>query len=149
MGLYKPASLRDQDRLASAQVTVLGGTDKALYVRFDETGYCYWIPKSQIHEDSEVYMKGQSGELVIPKWLMHEKEASGGYEPQGGDSYTRVREAAKAKIAKKAAKQNAMRQAAKKLKKLNEEMDNLINGMVGKKQEPQQTRIRRVRRVIL
>lgn len=32
-----------------------------------------WIPKSQIHDDSEVWKNGQEGELIIPEWLAHEK----------------------------------------------------------------------------
>lgn len=32
-----------------------------------------WIPKSQIHADSEVYAEGHSGELVIPTWLADKK----------------------------------------------------------------------------
>ena len=38
-----------------------------------ESGDELWIPKSQIHDDSEVYAKDHSGELVIPEWLAEEK----------------------------------------------------------------------------
>lgn len=33
-----------------------------------------WIPKSQIHDDSEVFEEGHSGTLVIPEWLATEKK---------------------------------------------------------------------------
>jgi hypothetical protein len=32
-----------------------------------------WIPKSQIHDDSEVYDEGSSGTLVITEWIAREK----------------------------------------------------------------------------
>lgn len=32
-----------------------------------------WIPKSQIHDDSEVYEAGTRGKLIIPEWLAVEK----------------------------------------------------------------------------
>jgi len=49
-------------------------TDKALLV--DIEGEEFWIPRSQIHEDSELYNSdhvGESGVLVIPRWLAEEK----------------------------------------------------------------------------
>lgn len=30
---------------------------------------CLWIPKSVIHDDSEVWKKGDRGKLVIPEWF--------------------------------------------------------------------------------
>lgn len=32
-----------------------------------------WIPKSQIHDDSEVWKKGQTGALVITRWIAEQK----------------------------------------------------------------------------
>lgn len=32
-----------------------------------------WIPKSQVHDDSEVYKKGHEGTLVVMEWFA-EKE---------------------------------------------------------------------------
>lgn len=29
----------------------------------------YWIPKSQLHDDSEVYEKGGEGTLIVSDWL--------------------------------------------------------------------------------
>lgn len=58
---------------------VVRGTDKALLVRIPDTDFedvGVWIPKSQIHDDSEVFEEdgpGNEGTLVISKWLAVEK----------------------------------------------------------------------------
>ncbi len=44
-----------------------------LLVEFDN-GDVTWIPKSQIHGNSEVYEFGTDGTLIIPEWLAIEKE---------------------------------------------------------------------------
>jgi hypothetical protein len=63
-----------KDSLESLTVEeVKAETDLAILCRF-ETGDEEWIPKSQIHDDSEVTTKGDTGELVIPHWLACEKE---------------------------------------------------------------------------
>lgn len=46
-------------------------TDAAVLV--DVEGTEVWIPKSLIHEDSEVYKADTDGELIIPEWLATEK----------------------------------------------------------------------------
>ncbi len=46
-------------------------TDKALLVVVE--GEEVWIPKGQIHDDSEVYDEGHEGTLVIPLWLAEAK----------------------------------------------------------------------------
>ena len=51
---------------------VLKETDMAILVKL-ETGDEIWIPKSQIHDDSEVWKSGHTGTLVIPEWLATEK----------------------------------------------------------------------------
>jgi hypothetical protein len=48
-------------------------TPKAILCLF-ETGDEFWIPKSQIRDDSEVTTRGDKGELAIPRWLAKEKE---------------------------------------------------------------------------
>jgi hypothetical protein len=48
-------------------------TDRALLVVL-EKGREVWIPKSQIHEDSQVNGKGDVGEIAIPVWLAEEKD---------------------------------------------------------------------------
>lgn len=48
-------------------------TDKALLVQTE--GEELWIPKSQIHDDSEVFDAEDNNEglLAIPEWLAEEK----------------------------------------------------------------------------
>lgn len=46
-------------------------TAMAILVEVDDAEY--WIPKSQIDDDSEVYQDGDEGTLVIPEWLASEK----------------------------------------------------------------------------
>jgi len=53
-------------------VTVVRETDAAILCDID--GDEVWIPKSQIHDDSEVYEMSTSGTLIIPEWLAVEKE---------------------------------------------------------------------------
>lgn len=48
---------------------IITNTDEAVLVRapiFDED---QWIPFSQIHDDSEVYTRGDSGTLIINTWF--------------------------------------------------------------------------------
>jgi hypothetical protein len=47
-------------------------TDKALLCVIE--GKEVWIPKSQIHDDSEVFEEGHKGKLVISEWIAKEKE---------------------------------------------------------------------------
>jgi len=42
-------------------------TDKALLVEFDD-GEDRWVPKSQIHDDSEVYAADTEGTLIVKRW---------------------------------------------------------------------------------
>lgn len=42
-------------------------TQKAILVLLD--GEKKWIPMSIIHEDSEVWVKGDEGTLVLPEWF--------------------------------------------------------------------------------
>jgi len=55
------------------EAVCIAETPQALMVEID--GDEYWIPKSQIHDDSEVYNNddGSEGELVITGWLAKEK----------------------------------------------------------------------------
>ncbi len=52
-------------------VTVLRESEKAILCVVD--GEEYWIPKSQIHDDSEVYEDGTEGTLVVSEWIAREK----------------------------------------------------------------------------
>jgi hypothetical protein len=51
-------------------------SDKAICVEapiFDEP---QWIPQSQVDDDSEVWRKGDEGDLIISDWFAHKKEWS-------------------------------------------------------------------------
>ena len=43
-------------------------TAKALLVRIPDLGRDVWVPQSVIHDDSEVYEEGGTGELVLAEW---------------------------------------------------------------------------------
>ena len=47
-------------------VTAKHETDLALLVDID--GEEHWVPKSQIHDDSEIYEKGHTGQLITTRW---------------------------------------------------------------------------------
>ena len=53
-------------------IRVLGETDKAIRVVID--GKPCWVPKSQIHDDSEVYQSGTSGKLIVSQWWAEKEE---------------------------------------------------------------------------
>ena len=44
-------------------------TDKALLVTADDLDQETWIPKSQVHDDSEVCHRGDTGTMAITKWM--------------------------------------------------------------------------------
>lgn len=46
-------------------------TAKALLVVVD--GEEAWIPKGQIHDDSEVYRQGHTGTLIVSEWIAKQK----------------------------------------------------------------------------
>jgi hypothetical protein len=60
---------------------VLVDSGKALKVSIDPSDPAYettddgtaWVPQSQIHEDSEVYQMGDSGSLVVTRWIAEQK----------------------------------------------------------------------------
>lgn len=53
------------------QAETIRETPKAILVEVE--GEEFWIPKSQIDDESEVWQDDQEGELVIPLWLAEEK----------------------------------------------------------------------------
>jgi hypothetical protein len=56
------------------QAKVIKDSGKALLVEADELDAEEWIPKSQIHEDSEIFEDGQEdGELIVSTWLARER----------------------------------------------------------------------------
>ena len=56
------------DKVTIPNVSACGGTAKALLVRIGTKEI--WIPKSVIHDDSEVYQESDtdSGKLVLKGW---------------------------------------------------------------------------------
>lgn len=62
------------DGINVGRATVLGATDKALKIQLDKEDSPRWIPKSCIHDDSEVYREdSEPGSLVLLDWFA-EKE---------------------------------------------------------------------------
>lgn len=59
------------EKVTIPEVTSSRETDKAILVEIE--GEEFWIPKSQIDDDSEVYEKNQHGELVVSAWLAKQK----------------------------------------------------------------------------
>jgi len=54
---------------------VLRVTDKALLVKLEDHGDReVWIPKSQIHDDSEVYAADTEGVLIVTSWMANKLE---------------------------------------------------------------------------
>ena len=50
-------------------------TDKA--VLCDVQGNEVWIPKGQIHDDSEVFARNGKGRLVVTQWIAEQKKIDG------------------------------------------------------------------------
>lgn len=48
-------------------------TDKAILIESDNLIDEEWIPQSQIHEDSEVWKKGDGGALIVNDWYAKKK----------------------------------------------------------------------------
>ena len=61
----------DEKSVAFEGAQVLSESPRALLVYLD--GRELWVPKSQIHADSDVYERGQYGRLVISKWIAAER----------------------------------------------------------------------------
>lgn len=49
---------------------VVRSSDKALQIELSDIGETKWIPRSVIHDDSEVYDEGENkeGEVVVNQW---------------------------------------------------------------------------------
>jgi len=47
-------------------------TDAAILVDLGEEGE-HWFPKSQLHDDSEVFEKETNGDLIVKKWLAKDR----------------------------------------------------------------------------
>ena len=58
---------RPDDAATFEHVTAIAATDKAVLCELDDGGQ-HWVPQSQIHEDSEVWKRGDTGTLVVTQW---------------------------------------------------------------------------------
>lgn len=61
------------DGTSLGEARILRQSDKAIMVELVEVGEEIWVPKSVIHDDSEVYgddvgPDGLSGDLVVKQW---------------------------------------------------------------------------------
>lgn len=66
----------DEDKVKLGPGKAKHETEKALLVKlYDhaERGEL-WIPKSQIDEDSEVFEKGNEGEVIVTRWWAQRNE---------------------------------------------------------------------------
>lgn len=63
------------DGVNLGQAQAVSGTEKALRVQLESEDSPRWIPRSQIHDDSEVYddKDHATGDLVVNRWFA-EKE---------------------------------------------------------------------------
>lgn len=67
--------MSDRDEIVYFEVRVKRVTDRALLVVVEEDeSLTEWIPKSQLHADTEVKDKGDTGVLAIPRWLAEERD---------------------------------------------------------------------------
>ena len=64
-----------RETVAFDDVTVKHETDKALLCVIEEDEY--WVPKSQISEDSEVYNKESTGTLIVSQWWAEQNDLEG------------------------------------------------------------------------
>lgn len=49
-------------------VVCIGESPRAIHVKRDD-GATLWVPKSVIHEDSDVTGEGDEGDLVVHQWF--------------------------------------------------------------------------------
>jgi hypothetical protein len=61
----------DEDTVEFDDVAAVGETDKALCCLIESE--THWVPKSQIHDNSEIYKKGHEGRLVVSRWFAEQK----------------------------------------------------------------------------
>lgn len=65
-------AVADEDKFVTiGDVQSLSESPRAVLVY--AKGREHWIPKSQIHDESEVYERDQWGDLIITKWIAKER----------------------------------------------------------------------------
>lgn len=67
--------MASDDPINVGRVRVVKATDRALLCEFDD-GEERWIPQSVVHDDSEAWLAGDEGDLVVNRWFA-EKEGLG------------------------------------------------------------------------
>lgn len=67
----KSGRMNFEDTCTIKDVTVRRETTLALLCVIE--GEEYWIPKSQIDDDSEVYEMGTEGKLVVSQWIADQR----------------------------------------------------------------------------
>lgn len=66
--------MRNDEGVVFEDALIKHVTDKGgALIRFDD-GEEVWIPTSQIHDDSDIWKKGESGKLVLTAWICEQKE---------------------------------------------------------------------------
>lgn len=53
-------------------VECIDETPLAIQILINEE-ICYWVPKSLIHDDSEVRKRGDKGSIVLPVWFCEQE----------------------------------------------------------------------------
>lgn len=61
----------DEKNVSIANVECTSETERAILVMIEGTEH--WVPKSQLHDDSEVYSKRDCGKLVMSKWIAKQR----------------------------------------------------------------------------
>jgi len=56
--------------VSMGQAEVLRESDMAILVRIDDKEF--WVPKSQVHDNSEAFDLSNEGELIVTYWWAHE-----------------------------------------------------------------------------
>jgi hypothetical protein len=60
----------DDEGVAYDVDEVVAATERALLVRFTKDGSEKWVPRSVIHDDSEVFEIEHRGRLVVKTWFV-------------------------------------------------------------------------------
>lgn len=63
----------NDDAAHIGQAECVRESERALLVVSAEHGEI-WIPKSVVHDDSEVYEEGHEGELVVKRWFAEKQK---------------------------------------------------------------------------
>jgi hypothetical protein len=78
-----PRGIRSEDKpdVTISPVEVKAATNKAILIVYKDEEY--WIPRSQMRDESTVTKKGDKGKLVISAWIAGEKNLSSDADDDG------------------------------------------------------------------